>query len=159
LNPGNTQDAKVALVTGGARRIGASIVRYLHASGYKVVLQCRHSISEANALATSLNKLRSESVLVLQHELTLPCAPHEIMSDIKTWAKRLDVLVNNASIFTRTELKQFLLEDWDSLFNIHVKVPFSLSLAARAMLTTQSGAIINITDTHADKPLKGYSVY
>ena len=59
----------------------------------------------------------------------------------------------------RTELTSFASNDWNVLFDIHVKAPFLLSLAARPLLAKQSGAIINITDIHAETPLKGYSVY
>lgn len=159
MNPVNTQEAKVALVTGGARRIGAAIVKKLHASGYKVVIHCRHALAEAHALAVSLNEQRSDSAFVLQRELTAPCAAQEIMTTITDWAGRLDLLVNNASVFVRTDCADLDAKAWDILFDTNVKVPFLLSLAARPLLKKQAGVIINISDTHAEKPLAGYSLY
>lgn len=159
MNQANKQAAKVALVTGGARRIGAAVVKKLHATGYKVVIHCHHSLQEAHALAVTLNNHQPDSAFVLQGELTKPFAAEEIIATVTDWAGRLDLLINNASVFLRTDLNVLSTKDWDILFGIHVKVPFLLSVAARPLLAKHSGVIINITDTHAENPLKGYSVY
>ncbi|PWY56555.1 pteridine reductase [Legionella qingyii] len=159
MNPTNKQEAKVALVTGGARRIGAAVVKKLHVAGYKVVIHCHQSLPEAHALAVGLNEQRPNSAFVLQRELSEPGAADEMMITIQDWVGRLDLLVNNASVFIRTEFTTFAETDWRALFDIHVKAPFLLSLAARPLLAKQSGVIINISDIHAEKPLKGYSVY
>lgn len=155
----NTQEVKVALVTGGARRIGAAITRKLHTTGYKVIIHCHNSLHEAHALATDLNQRRAESAFVLQRELTESFAAEEMMEAVNTWTGRLDLLVNNASVFLRSDLSDFSAADWDSLFDIHVKAPFLLSCAARPLLVKQAGVIINVTDIHAEKPLRGYSAY
>lgn len=159
MNQTNKQEAKIALVTGGARRIGAAIVKQLHANGYKVIIHCHQSLPEAHTLAAGLNEKQQNSALVLQRELLGAGAATEIMETVHNWSGRLDLLINNASVFIRTEFTEFVDADWNALFDIHVKVPFLLSLAARPLLAKQKGAIINITDTHSDKPLKGYSVY
>ncbi|CAM3031563.1 pteridine reductase [Legionella steigerwaltii] len=159
MNLTNKQEVKVALVTGGARRIGAATAKKLHAAGYKVVIHCHHSLSEAHSLAAHLNEQRPNSAFVVQRELTETGAAEGIITTIQDWAGRLDLLVNNASVFIRTEFAAFAETDWHTLFNVHVKVPFLLSLAARPLLAKQSGAIINVTDTHAEKPLKEYSAY
>lgn len=159
MNQANKQEAKVALVTGGARRIGAAIVKKLHASGYKVVIHCRSALDEAHALAVDLNNNRVDSAFVLQRELTEEGAPLEMMTTIIDWAGRLDLLVNNASVFIRTDLDLFNDQDWQILFDINVKAPFLLSMAARSYLRKQHGVIINLTDTHAEKPVKEYAVY
>lgn len=159
MNQSNTQAAKVALVTGGARRIGAAIIKKLHTSGYRVVIHCRSALQESDDLAKHLNEQRLDSAIVLQKEFTEHNAADEIISKINHWAGRLDLLVNNASVFKRTD-GQFVNEaDWQYLFTVNVHTPFLLSLAARPLLTQYRGAIINLTDIHADKPLKGYSVY
>lgn len=159
LNKVNKQEAKVALVTGGARRIGAAIVKTLHAADYKVVIHCHHSLNEAHALAAALNNQRVDSAFVLQRELTEQGAASEMMTTINEWAGRLDLLVNNASVFIRTDCNSFAEADWAGLFDTNVKAPFLLSLAARPLLNKTSGCIINITDIHAERPLKGYSLY
>jgi pteridine reductase len=159
LNQANKQAAKVALVTGAARRIGAAIVRGLHQAGFKVVIHCNHSLAAAEVLAHDLNQQRSDSVYVLQKELTTALAVSELIAAVLVWAGRLDLLINNASLFIRSECATFNDAVWDSLFTVNVKMPFLLSLAARPHLAIQGGGIINLTDIHADKPLKNYAIY
>lgn len=155
----NKQEARVALVTGGARRIGGELVKKLHEAGFRVVIHCRYSLNEATILAQSLNKQRVDSAFVVQNDLNQLGSAMDIIQKIHGWAGRLDVLVNNASLFIRSELSELDNKEWDSLFNIHVKAPYLLSLAARSLLAQHHGVIINITDIHAEKPLKHYSVY
>lgn len=159
LNQANKQAAKVALVTGAARRIGAAIVRELHQAGFKVVIHCNRSLTAAEALAQDLNQQRSGSAYVLQKELTDANATSELFASVLAWAGRVDLLVNNASLFIRSDCTIFDETVWDRLFTVNVKVPFLLSLAARPHLADQEGCIVNITDIHADKPLKGYAIY
>lgn len=157
LNPANKQEAKVALVTGGARRIGAAIVRHLHQAEYKVIIHCHASLTEAHELAAQLNQNKKESALVLAGELSNPSCASELVKQTQEWAGRLDVLVNNASLFMRSDLTR--VDEWHLLFDVNVKAPFMLSLAARPLLEKTQGCIINITDTHADRPLKDYAAY
>ena len=159
MNQANKQEAKVALVTGGARRIGMAVVKKLHEAGFKVAIHCHHSLSEALSLAADLNQLRKDSALVVQKKLTESDSAEHIIKTIVNWSGRLDVLVNNASVFTRTDCDSSSLDDWDALFHINLKIPFALSLAARPLLAQHQGVIINITDIHAQRPLKGYAVY
>ncbi|KTC86959.1 pteridine reductase [Legionella brunensis] len=159
MNQANKQAEKVALVTGAARRIGAAIVNQLHQANFKVVIHCHQSFMDAEVLAKTLNAQRRGSVHIVRQDLTRPEAANEIISATLNWAQQLDLLVNNASIFTRTDLRMIDEAAWDALFNINVKLPFFLSLAARPYLAMQQGAIINLVDIHAEKPLKEYSAY
>jgi pteridine reductase len=160
LNQDNKQDERVALVTGAARRMGAVIATHLHKAGFRVVIHCHESHQEATALAHVLNEHRHNSALVLKADLTKKKEVIELMSKAIHWANRLDVLVNNASIFSKTPLGTDLNDSlWDDLFNTNVRAPFWLSHLVFPHLRSRQGAIINLTDTHVDKPLKGYSVY
>lgn len=159
MNHANKQEEKVALVTGSARRIGAAIVEQLHGAGYKVVIHCHASLGEAHALAERLNQQRKDSAFVLQRNLNEANAAAEIMQTLIDWSGRLDLLVNNASVFSRTDCHSCNEEEWNFLFDTNVKAPFLLSQAAYPHLSKHNGAIINLTDIHAEKPLKGYSVY
>lgn len=103
LNSTNKQESKVALITGGARRIGACIVRTMHVAGFRVVIHCHHSLKEAHDLAQSLNQQRMDSAFVIQHDLRDPSFAQDIITTINQWAGRLDVLVNNASLFIRSQ--------------------------------------------------------
>ena len=156
MNQANKQVTKVALVTGSARRIGATIVKTLHNAGYNVAIHCHNSLSEAHTLAVELNNKRCNSALIIQQDLALPHATESIIKTLRDWANRLDVLVNNASLFIQ-DLDA--IDNWEQLFTVNVKIPFLLSQAARPLLAQHQGTIINITDTHAQKPLKGYGVY
>lgn len=159
MNQANKQEAKVALVTGAGRRIGAAIAIQLHKAGFKVLIHCNHSIEEAQHLAKILNDKRSDTAKVYQQDLCASNAAKLIVDAALAFGGRLDVLVNNASIFERTDFANFNENNGDSLFAANVKAPFLLSLCARPHLAKQQGVIINITDIHAEKPLKGYSEY
>ena len=159
MNYTNKQEAPVALITGGARRIGASLVKALHKAGYKVVIHCHHSLPQAHELAADLNQQQKESAFVLSRKLTEENSTMELIGSAMDWSGRLDLLVNNASIFIKTDFDSFNSSDWNALFETNVKVPFLLSMAARPFLVKQKGAIINVTDIHAETPLKGYAVY
>jgi pteridine reductase len=159
LNQANTQAAKTVLVTGGAKRIGAAIITRFHCVGFNVIIHCNYSLNQAQALAAELNQQRKNSALVIQKDLSSPNASEELVRQTLAFTGRLDVLVNNASIFSRTDLSAFDADEWDALFNTNVKAPLLLSLASRAALERQEGAIINLTDIHAERPLKGYAVY
>ena len=149
----------VALVTGSARRIGAEIVRALHQAGYCVVIHCHQSILDANQLAASLNALRPDSALVVEADLSDQVAVDEIINATVAWRGSLSVLVNNASVFTVTDLQTLNTDGYQMLFAVNVFAPWRLSLQARPWLEKMHGSIINITDIHAEKPLKHYAEY
>ena len=98
----NKNSAQVALVTGSARRIGAAIAIRLHQAGFRVVIHCHQSLKAAHALAEDMNRQRTDSALVLSADLTIKQATTELIAKTIHWAHRLDLLVNNASIFQAT---------------------------------------------------------
>lgn len=159
MNQDNKQAMPVALVTGAARRIGASIVQTLHQAGFRVGIHCHHSLADANNLAYILNALKPDSAFVIQYDLTRKNAGEHIINVLTDSADRLDLLVNNASLFLRTDMHQWSMAEQKQLFVTNVFAPFALSMAAFPLLAKQKGSIINITDIHADKPLKGYALY
>lgn len=151
--------SKVALVTGGGRRIGAAIVKHLHRAGFRLLIHCHNSLQEAQALATLLNGERPNSATVLQRDLSAANAAKQLLASAETHMGRLDLLVNNAALFKSSPPHHFCETDWQSLFALNVKAPYQLSLAAFPYLSPRQGAIINITDIHAAKPLRDYGVY
>ncbi|CDZ76011.1 3-oxoacyl-[acyl-carrier-protein] reductase FabG [Legionella massiliensis] len=159
MNQANKQAVRVALITGAARRIGAAIAKHLHQAGFKVVIHCHHSLAEAQRLAQSLNQQRPDSAHVLQQDLCVPKVAKQLIAAALAFAGRLDLLVNNASIFTKTNFAEFNQQNWDNLFATNVRAPFELSLAARPYLAAQQGQIINISDIHSETPLKDYAEY
>lgn len=151
--------AKVALVTGSARRIGAQTVETLHASGMNVLVHYRSSADDALELIGRLNAKRPDSAKMLQGDLLdTPLLPGLIAQAISAWG-RLDVLVNNASAFYPTEIGTIKEHDWDILIGSNMKAPLFLAQAAAQELQRNSGCIVNMVDIHADRPLKHYTVY
>lgn len=149
----------VALVTGGARRIGSVIVEALHAAGYRVVIHCRHSKAEAGQLATRLDQLRADSAAVVAADLAARDEPERLVSAaVEAWG-RLDLLVNNASSFFPTPVGKTSNEQWDDLVGSNLRAPFFVSQAAAPHLAEHNGAIVNLIDVHATRPLAEHAVY
>jgi pteridine reductase len=150
---------KVALVTGAARRIGATIACALHAQGMNVILHYRSSAREADTLAQQLNRTRASSAALIQADLQrIDTLPAVVTQAVSIWG-RLDALVNNASSFCPTPVGTITLEQWDALIDSNLKAPLFLSQAAAPALAECGGCIVNITDIHAERPLKGFCVY
>ena len=150
---------KIVLITGGAKRVGASICCLLHANGANLMIHYRSSVNEARALQAELNLQRPNSVAIIQGDLlNLSVLPSLINETIKHFGK-LDVLINNASSYYPTEIGDIQEEQWQDLMGSNLKAPLFLSQAAAVELRKQQGCIINITDMHVERPKKGYIVY
>lgn len=150
-------DNPVVLVTGAARRVGAEIARALHAAGARVVLHYRsHSAEE---VARSLNEARPDSAFCIQGDLR-DCdrLPALVETAVGRWG-RLDALVNNASSFFATPVGSIDELAWDDLIGSNLKGPLFLSQAVAPRLKATQGVIVNITDIHAEHPLKNYPLY
>lgn len=150
---------QVVLITGAARRIGADIARAFHARDFDVLIHYRHSGDDARALADELNARRSASTELLQAELTDPDQVRRLAADALGCRGRLDVLVNNASSFYPTPLGEAGDDDWDRLLGSNLRAPFLLTQALAPALTDSSGAIVNLVDVYAEKPLWQHSLY
>ena len=150
---------RVALVTGGARRLGAAIVRRLHAAGYAVAVHCRTSGGQAHALAAELERSRPGSCLVLEADLGRFDALPELVARSVGHFGRLDALVNNAAAFFPTPAGTVTPEQWDALMATNLRAPFFLSQAAAPHLAAARGAIVNISDVYARQPRADLSAY
>lgn len=150
---------RVVLVTGAARRVGAEIARVLHATGATVVLHYRQSGEEAEALAAALTALRSGSATTLQADLLSPGTAERLVAEVLDRHGRLDGLVNNASSFFPTPVGRITEAEWDDLIGSNLKAPLFLIQAAAEALARAGGAVVNIVDIHAERPLAGYPVY
>ncbi|MHB1565741.1 MAG: pteridine reductase [Acidiferrobacter sp.] len=152
-------EERVVLVTGGARRVGAAIVRALHARGLAIVLHHRSAGAEAQALKAELEAQRPHSVALAPADLLAPAAPATLVATALAAFGRLDMIVNNASSFYPTPMPTATTRDWDDLIGTNLKAPFFVIQAARPALVRRGGAVVNIVDIHAERPLKGYPVY
>ena len=150
---------KTALITGGAKRVGAASARLLHAAGANLMIHYRSSATEARALQAELNAIRPESVALIQADLLdIGGLPSLVNRTVATFGG-LDVLLNNASSFYPTPVGSIGEEDWIDLMGSNLKAPLFLSQAAAPELKKRRGCIINITDIHAERPMKSYVVY
>jgi pteridine reductase len=150
---------KVVLVTGGAKRVGAAVCRRLHAAGANLMLHYRTSAGEARLLQAELNHQRKDSVALIQADLLdLAKLPSLIDQTVQIF-NRLDAVVNNASSFHPTPVGEISEEDWEDLIGANLRAPLFIAQAAAPALKKTQGAIVNITDIHAERPLKNYVVY
>lgn len=172
--------APVICVTGSAKRIGAAIITHMHGLGFRVIIHCHHSLTEAEELASSLNAKRDQSAQVVQADLCDMSQLPTLAQDIMNCFGQLDVLVHNASRFYPTELfaqaepaesestqhgfaeeyMQSLDQQWNELFSSNAKAPFFLTQLLKAELKIREGVVISLLDIHAaDRPFRGYSIY
>ncbi len=150
---------KTVLVTGGAKRVGAAIVRRLHAAGANVAIHCRDSLRDAAALSADLNEQREGSAGTVQADLLELGALPRLIEETVGQFGRLDALVNNASSFFPTPLADLKEKDWNDLLGTNLKAPLFLAQAAAAELRRRHGCVVNIVDIHAELPLQGHLLY
>jgi pteridine reductase len=150
---------RTALVTGAARRVGAEIVRHLHAAGANVVIHCHRSRVEAAALAASLESERAHSTLVTTCDLLDTAALPGLVEATVARFGSLDVLVNNASTFYPTPFGSITPAQWTDLSGTNLQAPLFLAQAAAPALRRAHGLIVNIVDIHGQRPLRNFLVY
>lgn len=155
----DAQAAPVVLITGAARRVGAQMARTFHQAGFRVVVHYRSSQSDANALVAELNEQSAYSACAIQSDL-------DHASNIQTFAGRasdafgrLDVLINNASAFFPTAFGDIEEDQIDLLLHTNLRLPLLLTQALAPELTKAKGAVINMVDIHALRPLADHPAY
>lgn len=150
---------KTALISGGARRVGAEIARTLHDQGMNLVIHYRASKDDAHALKTELEHHRPNSVALVQGDLLDVASLPGVVEAAAAAFGRLDALVNNASSFYPTPVGSATEHQWEDLIGTNLKAPFFLAQAAWPHLKKTHGCIVNIADIHADRPIKRYPIY
>lgn len=150
---------KVVLVTGGAKRVGEAISRRLHGAGAAIAVHYRTSRDEALALASDLNELRPGSAEPVQADLLHTQELPKLVQQTVHHFGRLDAVVNNASSFFPTPLGEITDAQWDDLIGANLKAPLFLAQAAASELRRNHGAIVNIVDIHAERPMHGHLLY
>lgn len=149
----------VAMITGGARRVGAAIAGKLAREGFDLLVTYNRSEAEANALCQSLAAHQCVAVAI-QADLAHPeAAVQSISSAWQTRFPRLDVLVNNASEFKRSELSNVKPDDLRRNNAIHLESPLLLIQALAPHLRESAGSIVNMIDLLAEKPFPAYLAY
>jgi NAD(P)-dependent dehydrogenase (short-subunit alcohol dehydrogenase family) len=142
---------ETAIVTGGAKRIGAEIVRALAADGWHVLIHCNRSLAEAEKLAAELG-----NASVVQAELADPRAADIIIAALDGLPPAR-LLVNNASRFVHDDIADFTLESWTAHLDVNLRAPALLSraFAARA----GEGLIVNLLDAKLAAPNPDFFSY
>jgi pteridine reductase len=139
--------------------VGAAICRILHAQGFNLMVHYKSSLNEARALQAELNLQRPNSVATIQGDLLNIAGLPKLVSETVNHFGRLDVLINNASTYYPSELGDIDENKWHDLMGSNLKAPLFLSQAAAIELRKHHGCIVNITDMHVERPIKGYIVY
>lgn len=152
-------EGKVVLITGGAKRVGAAICRRLHRAGANLMLHYRASAGEARLLQAELNHTRANSVALIQADLLDTGKLPSIVEQTLSTYGRLDGLVNNASSFFQTPIGEISVDNWNDLIGTNLQAPLFLAQAAAPALRRAQGAVVNIADIHAERPLKNFVVY
>ena len=150
---------KVVLVTGGGQRVGAAIVRHLHAQGWTVLVHYRHSSQAATKLVAELHTIRPMSAFSVYANLDNIEEIDKLPKRVLELTGRLDALVNNASTFFATTIGKASLDNWNNLISSNARAPFFLSQAFNPLLQEAHGSIVNIVDIHAQRPFKQHTIY
>ncbi len=156
---GSPLEAKVILITGGARRVGAAMARELAARGCQLALHYRHSAAEAERLAQEIRAQWGSSVLLLPGDLLDPQTPTRLIEACQEHFGGLDGLVHNASLFVPSPWETLTLAQWEEMEGIHLRAPLFLSQAAWPLLRARRGNIVSLVDVQAELPLRGHLAY
>lgn len=147
----------VALVTGGAKRVGRSIVEALAGAGYAVAIHAHRSREEAAALAARITQAGGRAAVVTA-DLAEPADVDALVSRAAAALGPLTLLVNNASEFVEDRLGTLTREVWNRQFRVNIQTPSFLAqdFAAQA---PDGSAIVNITDQRVFKPTPQFYSY
>lgn len=138
---------RVALVTGGATRLGRAMALALAEAGYDLVIGYRSSEDEAREVKSVVEKM-GRACTAVQADLGTPEGAERVIAGA-TEAGRLDVLVNSAATFRSMPLDEVDAEEWDSVMNVNLRAAHLTLRAAAPMLRTARGCVVNITDLSA----------
>lgn len=154
-----TLQEKVALVTGSAKRIGRAVANALADRGVHQAVHYRTSKTEAED-AVELFRVLGVEAESFQADLSQVKEVEALASEVLKRFGRLDILVNNASVFFPSPLGEVTDLQWDTLINTNLKGPFFLAQkVGLAMKAAVGGTIINIGDWAAERPYAGYLPY
>ena len=150
-----TLQNRVALVTGGAKRIGRALALRLATEGADVVIHYNHSKPEADEAVAEIAKLGRKSV-ALQADLCSVAEIKRLFQQTNENFGRLDILINNAANFIPAHLEDTTEKIWDTTLDTNLKAPFFCAQAAAPLLKKSGGVIINFADIGGILPWTGY---
>ena len=151
--------SKTILITGAAKRIGKEIALTFSDMGWNMIIHYNSSKKDAEDLQSILNSTNPNSAKIIQANLDIQEDVERLIHASKSFFSRIDVLVNNASAFYPTPIKNASTDDWDKLIGSNLKGPLFLIKGLHEMIASVNGSIINITDTNLTKGVADFSVY
>jgi pteridine reductase len=152
------RSARVALVTGGAVRVGRAIVEELALNGWRVAFTYRSSHAEAVVLGAELAR-QGATVAALSADLDRGDDRRALLEAVLNRFGRLDALVNNAAIFPRTPLEEVDEDSLRAVLRTNLEAPVLLSIACAPHLRATRGSVVNIADIHGLHPLRHHLPY
>ncbi len=150
---------RVSLVTGAGRRLGRAIALGLARRGSSIAVHFHQDATGAEDTAAKTREFGVEAEIV-QADLSQPEQAENLVAEVVRIFGRIDVLINNAAIYSRTPLGQVTRDDWDRLLNLNLRGAFFCAQAAGVAMKHQgSGKIVNIADVAGLDPWPGYIPY
>ena len=149
----------VAIVTGGARRIGRQLAIDLHAAGLDIALHYHSSRDEADSLAGQLCRQREGSCHTYRADLEDTSAVQDLGQRLLARHGRIDLLVNNASGFAASPIAECTPETFDQMLSSNLRGAYVLIQALLPGLRQAGGSVVNILDMHLTRPLRSFSAY
>ena len=142
---------KVALVTGGAVRLGRALSLGLAEANYEVAVHYHRSATQAREVEQHIAELGCRGTLV-SADLTDPAGVEEVAGHVRERHGRLDLLVNSAASFEEADLLDVDAGAWDEVMALNLRAPFLLVRETASLLRASRGAVVNILDLGALEP-------
>jgi pteridine reductase len=149
---------RVAIVTGGAHRLGRAITLALAQAGANVVIHYHGSEAQAQATMADVQAAGVETISIQADLMQIAEAEHVVDATLDRWG-RLDILVCNAGIWGSTPLGNVTPERWDELYALNTRAPFFLAQRAAPYLRASMGCVVAITDVGIYSTWKNYTPY
>ena len=149
---------RVALVTGGAVRLGRAIALGLAEAGYDLVVHYGSSAGPARDVVRRAEALGREAVTAAG-DLTDPDSATSVVEAARARFGRLDLVVNNAASFEAGHLMDVDADAWDAVMHLNVRAPHLVVRAAAPLLRESRGGVINLVDLSAFQPWTGYPAH
>ena len=148
---------RIALVTGGAHRVGRAFSLALADAGCDVVVNYNNSGADAAATAAAIEE-RGRTALAVQADVSRADDIDRLMRAAEDAFGRLDIVVNSASLFERLPFTEIREEDWDRVLGVNLKAPFFVAQGAAPLLRRSGGGVIvNIADLSALQPWPSFA--
>ncbi|MHC4295494.1 MAG: SDR family NAD(P)-dependent oxidoreductase [Planctomycetota bacterium] len=153
-----TLDGQIALVTGGAKRVGRAIALELARAGADIALHYHSSAETARTTAKEITGIGRQCEL-FRADLANPHEIDELFAALADRFSRLDILVNNAAVYHRTPIDTLTAETWDTELAVNARAPALCIRHAIPLMRERGGVIVNIVDSAAEKGRADYPAY